>query len=43
MYDWAARGQDVSLWVAQYPNYEETGFLSSCGPTDGTSGRGTRR
>ena len=27
-YDWAAVAKTYPLWVAQYPNYEETGFLS---------------
>lgn len=27
-YDWAAVAKTYLLWVAQYPNYEETGFLS---------------
>ena len=27
-YDWAAVAKTCPLWVAQYPNYEETGFLS---------------
>lgn len=33
-YDWSSVAKAYPLWVAQYPNYEETGFLS--GPwTDG--------
>lgn len=27
-YDWAAVAKTYPLWVVQYPNYEETGFLS---------------
>ena len=27
-YDWTAVAKTYPLWVAQYPNYEETGFLS---------------
>lgn len=27
-YDWAVVAKTYLLWVAQYPNYEETGFLS---------------
>lgn len=27
-YDWAAVAKTYLLWFAQYPNYEETGFLS---------------
>ena len=27
-YDWAAVAKTYPLWVAQYPNYEETGFTS---------------
>ena len=26
-YDWAAVAKSCPLWVAQYPNYEETGFV----------------
>ena len=27
-YDWSSVAKTYPLWVAQYPNYEETGFLS---------------
>ena len=27
-YDWSSVAKAYLLWVAQYPNYEETGFLS---------------
>ena len=27
-YDWAAVAKTYPLWVAQYPNYEDTGFVS---------------
>lgn len=27
-YDWSSVAKAYPLWVAQYPNYEETGFLS---------------
>lgn len=27
-YDWTAVAKAYSLWVAQYPNYEDTGFTN---------------
>lgn len=27
-YDWSSVAKAYPLWVAQYPNYEETGFLA---------------
>lgn len=42
-YDWSRVAKTYPLWVAQYPDYEDTGFEASPGPTAGTSARGTLR